>query len=443
MRLKSIIYCASVCLFSSMLWAAGPTTPAADFTISNPSHIPGATLEPGSYKIHIVNRLSDRVILKVDSVNGNMHSTFLGIPNSQIQKPASSGPVKWANPAGGSQYLKGWYFPGSSSVVEFVYPKAEAVAIATANPAKVPAVDPASEGKVTDNTLSQEDMQLLTLWLLSLEQVGPSGTGDAAKSGIKAERYTQVASVQKPVIKALPHTASQVPLVWLVGFCSLIGAALLRWMAAQSRVSDHHQELLLRKIRMRVLAYAERLLWACGFLCVGYCVVLGVQAKETQRLADQTAQPSRARAAPPVTHWAEDVIGRIEIPALALSAPITANYDGGSLHRGVGHIPGTAMPGGLGTMGLAGHRDSFFRPLRRIAVKMEVRLTDKSGTYHYVVDSTEVVSPDKVGVLDIVTRPELTLITCFPFDYVGAAPERFIVHAHLLSASPDGVSAIH
>jgi sortase A len=194
---------------------------------------------------------------------------------------------------------------------------------------------------------------------------------------------------------------------------------------------------------MRMLACAERLLWTCGLLCVGYCLVLGVQAKGTQRLAERFGEPLPTKIAAAVEHAAADVIGRIEIPALALSAPITADYDGDSLHRGVGHIPGTAVPGGLGTVGLVGHRDSFFRPLSRISTKMEVRLIDKSGTYHYVVDSTEVVSPDKVEVLNIGSRPELTLITCFPFDYVGAAPERFIVHAHLLSASPDGVSAIH
>ena len=249
MRLKSVMRCASLCLFSSALWAAGPATPATDFTISNTSHIPGATLEPGSYTIHVVNRLADRVILKVDSAKGNLHLTFLGISNSSIQKPATSGPVKWPNQADGSQYLKGWYFPGSASVVEFVYPKAEAVAIATANPAKVPAVDPASEGKVTDNTLSQDDMQLLTLWLLSLEQVGPSGTGDtaSAKPAIKAVRYSEVASVQKPVIKALPHTASRVPLVWLIGLSSLMTAAILRLITSQSRVSALNQKPLLRE----------------------------------------------------------------------------------------------------------------------------------------------------------------------------------------------------
>ncbi len=194
---------------------------------------------------------------------------------------------------------------------------------------------------------------------------------------------------------------------------------------------------------MRMLAHAERLLWTCGLLCVGYCLMLGVQARGTQRLAERIGEPLPAENVASVAPKTEDVIGRIEIPALALSAPITANYDGSSLRRGVGHIPGTAVPGGLGTVGLAGHRDSFFRPLRRIAAKMEVRLIDKTGTYHYVVDSTEIVSPGKVEVLNIAARPELTLITCFPFDYVGAAPERFIVHAHLLSASPDGVSAIH
>jgi sortase A len=192
------------------------------------------------------------------------------------------------------------------------------------------------------------------------------------------------------------------------------------------------------------LGSTERLLWAAGALCLGYCLVLGVEAKGYQSVAEGIGTPQHgtggdARDA----SVARDVIGRIEIPALELSAPITSDYDVNSLRLGVGHIPGTAMPGGLGTVGLAGHRDSFFRPLRRIVPKMEVRLVDKSGIYHYVVDSTEVVGPEKVGVLDIVARPELTLITCFPFDYIGAAPRRFIVHAHLLSASPDGVSVIH
>jgi sortase A len=189
---------------------------------------------------------------------------------------------------------------------------------------------------------------------------------------------------------------------------------------------------------VRVLAYIESLMWFVCLLCAGYCLLVGFEVhayrKAAQRIGD--THPSVISSAD------SEVIGRIDIPALALSAPITADYDLNSLRRGVGHIPGTAMPGGLGTIGLAGHRDSFFRPLRKIASKMDVRLTDRTGTYHYIVDSTEVVTPDQVHVLDITHRPELTLITCFPFDYVGAAPRRFIVHAHLQSASPDAIPAI-
>ncbi len=183
---------------------------------------------------------------------------------------------------------------------------------------------------------------------------------------------------------------------------------------------------------MRALAYIERSLWAAGLLCIGYGVVVGVQTQAYGRMAARIGQPL-----PEIAGSADEVIGRIEIPALGLTAPITRDYDVNSLRKGVGHIPATAEPGGLGTVGLAGHRDSFFRPLRRIAPKMEIRLVDKTGVYHYVVDSTEIVDPDQVRVLDIASRPELTLITCFPFDYVGAAPRRFIVHAHLLSVAPD------
>ena len=204
-------------------------------------------------------------------------------------------------------------------------------------------------------------------------------------------------------------------------------------------------EFLSAAVNARMLARVERLLWAIGGFCACTFLVLGVQAREYRRTAEAIARPSAGAPERVPGSVSGDlpgagkgsVMGRIDIPALALSAPITDDFDTGSLRHGVGHIPGTAVPGGLGTVGLAGHRDTFFRPLRNIAPKMEIRLTDRTGTYHYAVDSTEIVSPDKVQVLDIAARPELTLITCFPFDYVGAAPRRFIVHAHLLSASPD------
>lgn len=184
---------------------------------------------------------------------------------------------------------------------------------------------------------------------------------------------------------------------------------------------------------MSKLRLFERLLWIVSILCVGCCLFFSIQARAYRRLATNIDRPQASSN----NSTLDSPIGSIEVPALALSAPIVADIDAGSLREGVGHIRGTAIPGGLGTVGLAGHRDSFFRPLRRIAPGMEITLTGNTGTYHYVVDSTEIVTPDKVHVLYIAQRPALTLITCFPFDYIGPAPRRFIVHAHLLSAAPD------
>jgi sortase A len=99
-----------------------------------------------------------------------------------------------------------------------------------------------------------------------------------------------------------------------------------------------------------------------------------------------------------------------------LSAPIIANYDVSSLRKGVGRYSRDCDAGDPRTVGLAGHRDSFFWPLRRLAAK-EVRLIDKTNPYHYVVDATEIVNPNKVEVLNIAARLELALTSCFTFDY--------------------------
>lgn len=184
---------------------------------------------------------------------------------------------------------------------------------------------------------------------------------------------------------------------------------------------------------MQRLAFSERFCWLVGFACIGFGLFVSVHAFAYREAEKQILHRPNSVGKPS----GDSALGSIEIPALALSAPIAPDIDADSLRTGVGHIRGTAVPGGLGTVGLAGHRDSFFRPLRRILPGMDIALTDITGKYHYIVDSTEIVTPDKVHVLDITQRPALTLITCFPFDYIGAAPRRFIVHAHLLSAAPD------
>jgi len=97
----------------------------------------------------------------------------------------------------------------------------------------------------------------------------------------------------------------------------------------------------------------------------------------------------------------------------------------------VGYIPGTALPGDLGNFGLAGHRDTFFRKLRDINPDDEIRIVTKDGVFNYYVQRTSIVMPQDVWVLDPTNYPALTLVTCYPFNYIGSAPKRFIVRASL------------
>jgi len=103
--------------------------------------------------------------------------------------------------------------------------------------------------------------------------------------------------------------------------------------------------------------------------------------------------------------------------------------DDETLERGVGHVPGTAAPGDAGNVGLAGHRDTYFRALRKIRLQDRIRLVTDHGSYQYLVESIEVVRPQDIWVLDASQRPILTLVTCYPFSLVGRAPHRFIVRA--------------
>ena len=233
--MKLLIGIATIVFAAAPILAAPPAKGPSSFTVSSPSAIPGTVLDPGSYTIRVINRLSDRVILRIDG--GNIHATFLGIPDTQIEKPSVAGPVRWAATSSSPGYLRGWYFAGMPSVIEFVYPKATALAIASANPSPVPAIDPASEGRVTDNTLSQNDMQLLTLWLLSVEKVK---SGDQAPA-IKAVRYQTASSEQKPLVKVLPHTASLMPVLWLTGLFSVIAAVSMR-VVLRSKAGGNHAE---------------------------------------------------------------------------------------------------------------------------------------------------------------------------------------------------------
>ncbi len=123
----------------------------------------------------------------------------------------------------------------------------------------------------------------------------------------------------------------------------------------------------------------------------------------------------------------------LEIHKLRIRVPVFDGTDALTLNRGVGRIIGTARPGETGNIGIAGHRDGFFRGLKDISEGDEIDLTTTAAKAIYIVDQIEIVSPSDVHVLQPRPSPSITLVTCYPFYFVGDAPRRFIVHASLAS----------
>ena len=199
----------------------------------------------------------------------------------------------------------------------------------------------------------------------------------------------------------------------------------------------------------RILKWAQRSLFVCAALLLGYCGFALVDAWVFQRresrdldllLRAQRATsegPARPESSTPPegapVAVIDGLIGRIEIPRLLLSVVVMEGIARTTLRRAVGHIPGTALPGQPGNVGLAGHRDTFFRPLMDVKIKDEVLFSTLKGSFRYEVESLRVVEPDNVGVLASSGDNVLTMVTCYPFYYVGPAPQRWIVTARQVS----------
>jgi sortase A len=131
-------------------------------------------------------------------------------------------------------------------------------------------------------------------------------------------------------------------------------------------------------------------------------------------------------------------LGVLEIPNIHLRVPLLDGTDALTLNHGVGRIAGTARPGEAGNIGIAGHRDSFFRPLKNIQAGHSIVLKTPAGVDTYVVDRFQVVSPRDVSVLRAKAKPSLTLVTCYPFYFIGNAPKRFVVTAYLTKHAAAG-----
>ena len=194
------------------------------------------------------------------------------------------------------------------------------------------------------------------------------------------------------------------------------------------------------RARSRAALWIERFLWIAGCVALGYCAFLWGRAQYDQAQGNWALDHPTVSDRPPVKFKINregTLVGRIEIPRLDLSAIVFEGTSDSTLSRGVGHLMGSAGPGEHGNLVLAGHRDTFFRELRGIRKGDEVTITAPGGEFQYQVESTAVVQPDQTEVLKSDGGATLTLITCYPFRYVGNAPERFVVRATKVKRSRD------
>jgi sortase A len=208
----------------------------------------------------------------------------------------------------------------------------------------------------------------------------------------------------------------------------------------------------------------ERGLIIAGLILLGFYAVLRIHSTITFRAALRELQQnnragaaniqktegkllppdsSRAALGPPAPEtemnrppandgkYAGKALALLRIPALQMEVPVLEGTDVITLNSGVGRIAGTAFPGEPGNMGIAGHRDSFFEGLKRINKGDTIELIYRQHTDTYVVDLIEITSPEDVSVLAPGGQPEVTLVTCWPFSFIGPAPRRFVVRASL------------
>jgi sortase A len=155
---------------------------------------------------------------------------------------------------------------------------------------------------------------------------------------------------------------------------------------------------------------------------------IAIAPKESKRLEESRVTTS--------------IIGRLSVPRLHLSAMVREGIDRKTLQLAVGHIPSTALPGEAGNVGVAGHRDTFFRGLKDLENRDTIQFSTPTGMFTYEVELLTVVEPDNVGVLDASHGNVLTLVTCYPFSYIGNAPKRFIVRARQVSPQTQSLSIV-
>jgi sortase A len=193
-----------------------------------------------------------------------------------------------------------------------------------------------------------------------------------------------------------------------------------------------------------------------GLVLVSYWTAVSVERvlgsrQQIERFGVLQAAELRVAGEPDKTLWSRERIAAwwsaakdpappplaiMRIPRIRFEAPVLEGADDAVLNRGLGHIDETARPGADGNSGIAGHRDGFFRGLKDIELGDSIQLETLDAIETYRIERTWIVDPDDVTVLDPTPTRSLTLVTCYPFYFVGSAPKRFIVRAVLVESAP-------
>lgn len=209
---------------------------------------------------------------------------------------------------------------------------------------------------------------------------------------------------------SLPAKARKHPVLrWSSTLCLVLGIVLLLICGSVWAEGQFVQTYESRELNSEANAYAAR------------ARALGNSADQSKPVQGSTPSQQMVKA--------DSLIGKLEISRLGVSVVVLQGVDDHTLRIAAGHIPDTAFPGNQGNVGIAAHRDTFFRALRNIRENDIITIATASNVYRYQVDKISIVEPDRIDVLDPTPNPTLTLVTCFPFYYLGAAPHRFIVRA--------------
>jgi sortase A len=233
-----------------------------------------------------------------------------------------------------------------------------------------------------------------------------------------------------------------------------LGARAFEWLRGPDDLHEVIRGLWFRSRRKRLrssVKVTELALWAIAICSLGYCGYRYGSAAEHQfrqraRLnaaqrrglggGDGTQASLASLTTADKDSFARNgLLGAIEIPRLNISSVVEEGVGDSTLWEAVGHIPGTAMPGHKGNSALAAHRDTYFRGLGDVQVGDEIVFHSPDSNFRYRVESTKIVDGSATDALPDSATPTLSLITCYPFHYIGAAPQRFIVTAREETAS--------